>query len=431
MHNVLINILKKEVKEMLRDPKILIGMIIVPFLVMVLMSGIMNFVMSSVKEYALNPKVLILDYDDSLLSKVIIDSLNSQPGSRITLLHDVSIENAIQKALELGFPIIMVIPKGFGYNVSMGIRGTIEIYTIMSTLSLAESSASSIPSSIIEFLKSEIVYNRIKTLIPNVDPNVLLNPIEKVDYSIVKGDIVKVPPQIISSIVMSQSIFIPIIIMVIFISAMQFASTSIALEKEYKTLETLLTLPVSRFTILLAKLICSVILAILGSASFMIAYTYYFHSITTSFSIPTINLSLSDIGLSITPLGLALIVLTLFLSMVSSLVLALLVATFAEDVRSAQTLVGYLYFVMIIPMFVSIYTDLSMLPLPLQMVLYIIPYTYTLASPKAAMLENYGFLVIGIIYMTVFSIIILYVASKFFRSEKVLTAKISIRRFKR
>ncbi|MEM3394216.1 MAG: hypothetical protein QXY79_04130, partial [Candidatus Methanomethylicia archaeon] len=67
MHNVLINILKKEVKEMLRDPKILIGMIIVPFLVMVLMSGIMNFVMSSVKEYALNPKVLILDYDDSLL----------------------------------------------------------------------------------------------------------------------------------------------------------------------------------------------------------------------------------------------------------------------------------------------------------------------------------------------------------------------------
>ncbi|MEM3394124.1 MAG: hypothetical protein QXY79_03660, partial [Candidatus Methanomethylicia archaeon] len=188
---------------------------------------------------------------------------------------------------------------------------------------------------------------------------------------------------------------------------------------------------VSRFTILLAKLICSVILAILGSASFMIAYTYYFHSITTSFSIPTINLSLSDIGLSITPLGLALIVLTLFLSMVSSLVLALLVATFAEDVRSAQTLVGYLYFVMIIPMFVSIYTDLSMLPLPLQIVLYIIPYTYTLASPKAAMLENYGFLVIGIIYMTVFSIIILYVASKFFRSEKVLTAKISIRRFKR
>lgn len=431
MRNILLIILKKEVKEMLRDPKILIGMIIVPFLIMVLVSGIMNFVMSSVKEYALNPKVLILDYDDSLLSRVIIDSLNSQPGSRIMVLHDVGLKDAIQRASDLGLPILMVIPKGFGYNISMGIRGSIELYTIMSTLSLAEAGASSIPSSIIEFLKSELIRDRIKALIPNIDPNIFLNPIEKVEYSIVKGEVIKIPPQIISGILMSQSTLIPMVIMVIFISAMQFASTSIALEKEYKTLETLLTLPVSRFTILLAKLICSVILAIMGSASFMIAYTYYFHSITTSFSIPTVNLSLSDIGLSITPLGLILIILNLFLSIVSSLVLALLVATFAEDVRSAQTLVGYLYFVMIIPMLVSMFTDLSMLPIPLQIILYVIPYTYTLASHRAALLENYGFLVIGIVYMSAFSMIVLYIASKFFRSEKVLTAKISIRRFKR
>lgn len=430
MHSKLPLILRKEIKEMLRDPKILIGAILAPVLIMVLMSGIMNFVMSSAKEYALNPKVLILDYDNSQLSKVIVDSLNSQPGSKIMVFNDLSIEDAVQKALSNGFPTLMVISKGFGYNVSIGMRGTIEIYTIMSTLSLVESGASSIPSGIIEFLNSEIVNTRIKSLNPNVDPNIFLNPIEKVEYSIVKGEIVKVPPQIIFSVIMSQSIFIPMTIMIIFISAMQFASTSIALEKEYKTLETLLTLPISRFTILLAKLISSVVLALLGSASFMFAYMYYFNSIT-SFGTPNINLSLSDIGLTITPLGFSLIGFTLFLSIVSSLVLALLIATFAEDVRSAQTLVGYLYFVMLIPMLVSMFTDLNILPMPIRIILYAIPYTYTLASPRAALLENYSFMIVGIIYMSIFSMCVLYIASKFFRSEKVLTARISIRMFKR
>jgi ABC-2 type transport system permease protein len=286
------------------------------------------------------------------------------------------------------------------------------------------------PSSIIEFLNSEIVRERIREVAPNIDPEVFLKPISRVEYSVVKGRVVNVSPQIVFSVVMSQSIFVPIIIMIIFITAMQFASTSIALEKEYKTLETLLTLPVSRFTILLAKLMSSVMLAVLGSVSFMFAYTYYYTSVT-SFGVPTINLSLSDIGLTMTPIGLLLTGLTLFLSMVSSLVLALLIAVFAEDVRSAQTLVGYLYFLMIVPMMVSMFTDVNSLPIPLQIPLYFIPYTYTLASPRAALLENYGFLIIGIVYMVVFSMAVLYIASKFFKSEKVLTAKISFRRFRR
>ncbi|MEM2136608.1 MAG: ABC transporter permease subunit [Candidatus Methanomethylicia archaeon] len=427
MRSTLLIILRKEVKEMLRDPKILIGMILAPILILGVMSGIMNMVMSSAKESVSNPKVVVLDYDNTQLSNAIIDSLEYYSGGRIIILHDVSIGDAVNIALGNEFSTIMVFPKGFEHNVSIGMRSIVEIYSIMSTLSIAESGASSIPSSIIDFLKSEIVNDRIRALLPNVDPNIFLNPIEKTEYSIIKGRIIKIPPQIIFSIIMSQSIFIPMSIMIVFISAMQFASTSIALEKEYKTLETLLTLPVSRFTILLAKLIGSVILAILGSASFMVAYTYYYTSIT-SFGMPVPNISLGDIGLTITPLGFVLVGLTLFLSIVSSLVLAILIATFAEDVRSAQTLVGYLYFIIIVPMMVSMFTDISTLPMSIRIILYAIPYTYMLISPRAALLENYQFLVIGIIYMLIFSIIILYIASRFFRSEKVLTARISFKR---
>ncbi|MCR6623859.1 MAG: ABC transporter permease [archaeon YNP-LCB-024-027] len=430
MHSVLMVILKKEVKEMLRDPKILIGMIIAPVLLMGVMSGVMNFVMSSAKEAVLNPNVIIVDYDNSLLSNIVTSSLTSSSGGRVMVIGNLSVSKAIDLALSKDFSTVMVIPRGFGYNVSIGRRAIVELYTVMKSLSISESGASSMPSSIIEFLNSEIVRERIREVAPNIDPEVFLKPISRVEYSVVKGRVINVSPQIVFSVVMSQSIFIPIIIMIIFITAMQFASTSIALEKEYKTLETLLTLPVSRFTILLAKLMSSVMLAVLGSVSFMFAYTYYYTSVT-SFGLPTINLSLSDIGLAMTPIGLLLTGLTLFLSMVSSLVLALLIAVFAEDVRSAQTLVGYLYFLMIVPMMVSMFTDVNSLPISLQIPLYLIPYTYTLASPRAALLENYSFLIIGIVYMVVFSMAVLYIASKFFKSEKVLTAKISFRRFRR
>ncbi|WP_304328929.1 ABC transporter permease, partial [Candidatus Culexarchaeum yellowstonense] len=344
--------MKKEVKEMLRDPKILIGMIIAPVLLMGVMSGVMNFVMSSAKEAVLNPNVIIVDYDNSLLSNIVTSSLTSSSGGRVMVIGNLSVSKAIDLALSKDFSTVMVIPRGFGYNVSIGRRAIVELYTVMKSLSISESGASSMPSSIIEFLNSEIVRERIREVAPNIDPEVFLKPISRVEYSVVKGKVINVSPQIVFSVVMSQSIFVPITIMIIFITAMQFASTSIALEKEYKTLETLLTLPVSRFTILLAKLMSSVMLAVLGSISFMFAYTYYYTSVT-SFGFPTINLSLSDIGLTMTPIGLLLTGLTLFLSMVSSLVLALLIAVFAEDVRSAQTLVGYLYFLMIVPMMVS------------------------------------------------------------------------------
>lgn len=431
MRSVLMVMLKKEIKETLRDPKVLIGMILAPVLIMALMGVIMNFAITSTKEYALNPRVVILDYDNSLLSRVIIESLTSQPNSKVMVLYTGSIEHAIQKALDNGFPTVMVFPKGFEYNISIGVRAVVKLYTIMNTLSLAESGTSTIPSSLIDFLNSEIVNDRIKSLMPNIDPKLFLKPIEKIEYSIVKGKLVNIPPQMLSSIVLSQSIFIPMTIMIVFITAMQFASTSIALEKEYKTLETLLTLPVSRFTILIAKLISSVILAILGSISFMYAYTFYLTS-TTSLGIPaTISLTLSDIGLSITPLGFILVGLSLFLSITSSLVLALIIATFTEDVRSAQTLVGYLYFILIIPMIVTMFTDLSILPMLIQVILYAIPYTYTLTSVKAALLENYGILIAGIVYMSVFSIAILYIASKLFSSERILVMKISIKKFRR
>ncbi|MCK5670361.1 ABC transporter permease subunit, partial [Candidatus Bathyarchaeota archaeon] len=80
------------------------------------------------------------------------------------------------------------------------------------------------------------------------------------------------------SLVMSQSIMLPIMIMMMVMFAIQMAATSIALEKEQKTLEILMTLPVSRMTILGGKLSGSIVIALAGAVSYLIGFGSYMNS---------------------------------------------------------------------------------------------------------------------------------------------------------
>ena len=61
---------------------------------------------------------------------------------------------------------------------------------------------------------------------------------------------------------------------------MQIAATSVAVEKEEKTLETLLTVPVDRFAILMGKLSSTIIVSGVAALTIMIGYNYMLGSMT-------------------------------------------------------------------------------------------------------------------------------------------------------
>ncbi|MBS7636480.1 ABC transporter permease subunit [Candidatus Bathyarchaeota archaeon] len=123
---------------------------------------------------------------------------------------------------------------------------------------------------------------------------------------------------------------------------MQIAATSVAMEKEEKTLETLLTLPMDRLSILLGKLSGSIIVAAVGAVAYMAGYSYLLGSAMSG--VPA-NLNLDFAALGLTPLfyGYLLLGTSLFVTMLSALALAIIMSAFAEDVRSAQSFVGYIY----------------------------------------------------------------------------------------
>lgn len=422
-------LLEKEIKEILRDPKIVVGMILMPILMFGVMGYAMNVSFTAVREAALKPKVAILDLDGGVMAQTLISLLQSNPNASITILSSMSVDDALLEVQRRDFPVLMVIPNGFTVNVTVGRQAKVELYTIFKSLSFAEAGTSSTPTALIEYLKNQLVVDAIKKVFPDRDPDDVLNPIVADQKSVIKGEVYDVSPQAVIGVINSQALTMPMTIMMLLVFAMQLAATSVAIEKEEKTLETLLTLPVNRLTILASKLTGSVIVAAIGSSIYLLGYTYYLGSFS---SLPEFgSLPRSEaLGLTLTPLGFALLGLSLFISLISALALAVTVSALTEDVRSAQTLVSYLFFLIFVPSFIQMFIDIRSLPFHLQLILYIIPYTHPTLAAKAAILEDYMTIIYGIIYMGVFTFLILYVAAKLFTTEKLLTARISFKKFK-
>jgi ABC-2 type transport system permease protein len=187
-------------------------------------------------------------------------------------------------------------------------------------------------------------------------------------------------------------------------------------------------MPVGRFTILLGKLSGSVIAAAVGALAMVIGLNYYMSSLT--FAVPTASVDLASIGLTPTLVGYLILGTSLFVSLLSALALAIAVSSFSEDVRSAQAVVGYFYFITFIPMIFLMYTDISMLPLPLRLVLLAIPYTHPMLAAKASFTGDYTTAILGIIYVTAFTLVVLYIAARIFTTEKILTIKLRFGRKK-
>jgi ABC-2 type transport system permease protein len=200
------------------------------------------------------------------------------------------------------------------------------------------------------------------------------------------------------------------------------AATSIALEKEQKTLETLMTLPVTRMTILGGKLSGSIVIAIAGSISYLIGFGYYMNS-AFSFVPDAMSMNLSDIDLGITPIGFFLVGIVIFVTLISALAMALSVAVFADNVRSAQSFTGVLITPIIIPSLVLMFSDLEMLPATLQYGLLIIPYTHSIIATKAAFLGNYFVVLRSIFFISIWTVAVLYIAAKIFSTERIITAR--------
>jgi ABC-type Na+ efflux pump permease subunit len=224
--------------------------------------------------------------------------------------------------------------------------------------------------------------------------------------------------------------FISIIIAVM--APAPFVSTSFAGEREKKTMESLLALPISRFNILLGKLLAGMVLISIFAVMNMIGLFAF-----------SFVLSLGDTGgefntaemYSIEPslIMLLLIGLTMFLSAFIAIGFGISIASLTKDVRSAESMYSM---VMMLP---SLVVGMSSMfgSLPEEsfggagIFLYIIPWSHAIAILFKGMYpQTYASstltgsiatdLLFHIGYLVVIILVALYIASRVFEREGIL-----------
>jgi len=425
--NNLIALIVKEVKELVRDPKILIGVILMPILIFPVMGSAIQISQESVQRAVRGASFAVWTNDDGFVTDAMLDYLYTN-NTVVPIVAD-NLEDALTIFTSTDSSAMVYIPDGYNDNITLGRQGRIKIYANLRSLNMAETQSTDLVSNLINIYNYYFSITKIQNLLTESGGiGTALgyrNPIT-LDYaSILKGSVLEIAPSAIFNLVMSQSIMLPIMVMMMVMFAIQMAATSIALEKEQKTLETLMTLPVSRMTILGGKLSGSIVIAIAGSISYLIGFGYYMNS-AFSFVPEAMSMNINDVNLGITPFGFLLVGVVIFVTLVSALAMALSVAVFADNVRSAQSFTGVLVTPIMIPALVLMFSDIEMLPPTFQYLLLIIPYTHSIIATKAAFLGNYFVVLRSIFFISIWTVAVLYIAAKIFSTERIITARFQL-----
>lgn len=425
--NKLWSLVVKEVKELIRDPKILIGVVLMPIIIFPIMGSAIQVSQESVQRAVRGASFAVWSDDDGVVTDALMTYLYTD--NLVVPIEAVNLEDALSQFTETDSSSLIYVPPGYNDNVTLGQQGRLKVYANLRKLNMAETQSTDVVSSLINVYNYYFSIQKIENLIESADargtPLGYRNPIS-IDYaSILKGNVLEIPPMAIFSLVMSQSIMLPIMVMMMVMFAIQMAATSIALEKEQKTLEILMTLPVSRMTILGGKLSGSIVIALAGSVSYLLGFGSYMNS-AFSFVPEAQSMSLTDVNMGITPVGFLLIGVVIFVTLIAALAMALSVAVFADNVRSAQSFTGALITPIMIPALVLMFSDIEMLPTSFQYLMLAIPYTHTMIATKAAFLGEYFVVMRSIFFISIWTVALLYIAARIFSTERIITARFTL-----
>jgi len=423
----LTSITLKEIKELVRDPKILFGVVLMPLLLFPVMGSAIQVSQQSVERAIVTSTFAVYTDDSGVVTSTMLDYLKT--NRTVSIIQADSLNQALAQFQGTTSSTMIYIPSGFSDNVTTGVKGKMIIYGNIKNMNIAETQSTNVVGTLVNIYSYYYSIARIDSLLQAAgevaSPDAIRTPIA-IDYqSIIKGNVLNISPDAIISVVMNQSIMLPIMIMVMVMFAIQMAATSIALEKEQKTLETLMTLPVGRLTILGGKLAGSIVIAVAGAIAYMIGFGYYMGSAMSFAQLSTVNLGGAGIGIQ--PVGYVLLGINIFVTLVSALAMAISLAVFTDNVRSAQSLTGILVVPIILPAIILMFSDIDMLPQTFQWLMLAIPYTHSILASKAAFMGDYWIVLRSIAYISVFTIVVLYIAAKIFSTERIITARFTSR----
>lgn len=420
------NLLKKELKELLSIQTIM-GMVIS----LAVFWGL-GSVMGGVMEDAMSSSVItICDQDNTDFTKSILSAVEAG-GDKIKKV-DVTSENRSELMKELDIESLVIIPEGFTKTVLNDKKqAELEFISVMKNASLSGTIGSEKSSAVIKIIQEATSTTLLSQTygFSESDIATIKDPVAVKEVTVVADKSAEVSSSLISSFTMIQSMVIPILVFILVMFSSQMIITAISTEKIDKTLETLLSAPVSRLSVLLAKMLAAAIVALINAGVYMIGFSKYMGGMTGGVtgdlsSATGVSAALAQLGLQMAPSDYVLLGMQMFMTILIALAISLILGAMVTDAKSAQTLLMPIMICAMIPYMLSMFTSINSLPLVGRLLIYAIPFTHTFTAMDNLMFGNTTLFWGGFAYQVVLFAVVMFLAVRLFTSDKIFTISLN------
>lgn len=371
--------------------------------------------------------ITLCDQDNSDFTKAVIKGIEAN-NNKVKL---VTLEsNDYQAELKrLDLKNLIIIPKGFSDTVfNNNKKADLEYVKVLNTLSMSGNISGAGATEGINIIKESVKTTLMSYKNLKVDDITLIqDPVQLKETTVVGEKSSIVSSEALSGFLSMQGVFVPIVIYILVIFASQMIISAIATEKVDKTLETLLSAPVSRVSVLSAKMIAAALVAALNAVVYMIGFSKFMGGVTggSGNSSKEVGDAVADLGLKLQGMDYVMLGMQMFMTILIALSISLILGALAKDVKSAQTLIMPILFMAMIPYLITMFVDVNTISFIPRMLIYAIPFTHTFIAVDNIVFAKDALFWGGFAYQVVFLIVCMFFAVRVFMTDKLFTISLT------
>jgi len=395
-------ILWKEILDLSRDYRTIAAVVILPLVSLPSIALLAGFLTASQESSV----AIIVEDEKSVELAEHLGNLIRGKAARAGINVNVTI---YEKHGSVIADVQLTIPRGFYDNISK-----LDGQAVIPISRLVGSPASDIAyRAVLEALydlSQAIVNDRIEKLAKmantTVNPNSLRNPIlVAVGYHLAGG----APAGEAQAEVALTARILQFSLFFVAYPAIVFMSDAIVGERERRTIEKLLSSPVSRLGVLTGKMAAASLLGVFAAVADSLGLLLFFY------------LALGSLRLS--PVVAAIWTLASIATIVVTAALASIIASRSETVRSAQVMSFVVITVAMAIYFSALLVDLTKIPTWISMILYLLPFTHSALAVHWASIGWLSRATLHMLALIAFLIVLLYTSIKSFNSERLILLK--------
>ncbi len=410
-------LLRKELKEMLSVTTIATMFLMV--FVLIFAGKAMSKAVDEVKKDA--NSINICDQDNTPFTKNMLDVMSKMEDINVNKV-DIQSDDFTKELKDSDYKNVVIIPKGFTEQVEKREVATVKFAQKMTSIATFSniSTGSQIALQTLQKGIKTTIYSK-----ENLDENTIKqldDPIKLEEYTVISDKQDQVASSTVSSIMQSQSMLIPIIMFLLIMYSSQMIMGAISTEKLDKTLETLLSSPVSRLSVISAKMLSAAIVAALQAAVYMLGMNKMMEGITGGMANDkNYEEILKNLGLTMSVGDYILVGAQMFMTILIVLSISIILGALAKDAKSAQTLQLPIMLLAMVPYFVTMFIDVKSASPVIKYVTLAIPFTHSFIANQNVMFGDYTTYFIGLGYQFVLLCICMFLALRIFMSDMIFT----------